>query len=155
MIRLIAAIDQKRGIAKAGLQPWKIPHDERYFLEKTSQFGGNVLMGKKTFEVIGHPLKNRQNFVVAREGEYSGVEMVRDLADFIKNFKEDIWIIGGASIFGQTIHKADELYLTHIDADFGCDQFFPEYKQFKAIEKSEIQEENGFRFTYALYKNLP
>jgi dihydrofolate reductase len=155
MIRLIAAIDRSRGIAKGGLQPWKIPADEQYFKDKTHLYGGNILMGKKTFSVIGHPLPNRRNFVLTQdEGEnVEGVEFVRDLDGFLQNFHEDIWIIGGASVFDQTIDRADEVYLTHIEADFGCDQFFPETaEKLELTEKSDLQEENGFIFTYRVYK---
>jgi dihydrofolate reductase len=156
MIRLIAAIDRKRGIAKGGVQPWKISVDEEYFKDKTHQFGGNILMGRKTFEVIGHPLPSRRNFVVSHDenADIEGVEMVRDLQDFLVNFHEDLWVIGGASIFEQVLLKAEELYLTLIDADFGCDQFFPEYEsQFELVDTSALHEENGFIFTYHVYKN--
>lgn len=155
MVRLIAAIDRQRGIAKGGLQPWKITTDEEYFKDKTHLFGGNLLMGSKTFEVIGHPLPNRRNFVLNKDENLhiDGVELVRDLNDFLQNFHEDIWVIGGASVFEQTLAHADELYLTCIDADFGCDQFFPEFESvFQETEKSDLHEENGFIFTYRVYK---
>jgi dihydrofolate reductase len=154
MIRLIAAVDRKQGIAKGGLQPWKIPSDEQYFKEKTAQFGGNILMGSKTFEVIGHPLSGRRNFVLTKDDfDDKGVELVRDLDDFLKNFKEDIWVIGGASVFEQTFASADEVYLTNIEADFGCDQFFPDLADnFELSEKSDLHEENGFVFIYCVYK---
>jgi dihydrofolate reductase len=63
-------------------------------------------------------------------------------------------VSGGAQIFEEIMKagKADELYITHIDADFGCDQFFPEYKtNFKLVKQSERREQNGFTFTYARY----
>ncbi len=48
--------------------------------------------------------------------------------------------------------KADELYITHIEAEFGCNQFFPEYEPaFQLAEKSDLHEENGFIFYYAKY----
>ncbi len=151
MIRLIAAIDRNLGIAKGGMQPWKITTDEQYFRDKTLEFGANILMGRKTYEVIGHVLPDRRNFIVAREGDLQipGGEVVNDLMHFIHNFQDDIWIIGGASIFEQMLPLAHELYLTKIDADFGCDQFFPHYDQaFALAEQSELHEENGFIFTY-------
>ena len=61
---------------------------------------------------------------------------------------------GGTGVFEQVVQagQADELYLTHIDADFRCDQFFPAYeKGFKLAEQTESHEQNGFRFTYARY----
>lgn len=143
------------GIAKHGFQPWNIPADEHYFLDQTAKYGGNVLMGRKTFEVIGHPLSGRRNFVASHQAiDSPGIEMIREISEFINNFEEDIWVIGGATIFDQTIMHANELYLTFIDADFGCDKFFPEFEpRFKLAAKSDLHEENGFIFTYRVYKS--
>lgn len=153
MIRIIAAVDRKLGIAKHGFQPWNIPTDEQYFREQTSQYSAAVLMGSKTFEVIGHPLKDRKNYVLSREAvAASGAEVVHDLDDFLKNYKPDIWIIGGASVFAQALPYADELYITHIEADFGCDQFFPDFSQgFMHFNDEPPREENGFIFRYSVY----
>ncbi len=154
MIRLISAIDRKRGIAKGGVQPWCIPSDERYFYEQTTKNGGVILMGQKTFEAIGHPLKERQNFVLTRqERTGEGITYVQDLDKFFNEQKSDVWIIGGESLFAQGIVVADELYLTSIEADFGCDQFFPEYEHvFDLQETSELHTDNGFIFCYKVYK---
>jgi dihydrofolate reductase len=156
MIRLISAIDQKRGIAKNGVQPWNIPADEQYFYEQTISHGAVVLMGQKTFEVIGHPLKERQNYVLSRHVHSGdGVIYIQDLDKFLHEQENDIWIIGGASLFEQGIVVADELYLTHIEADFGCDQFFPEYEHvFDLKQTSDLHTQNGFIFTYSVYTKL-
>lgn len=153
MIRMIAAIDRKRGIAKGGVQPWFIPGDDKYFVDQTSKFGAEVLMGSKTYQVIGHPLKDRRNFVVTREAAaVSGAEVVNDLEGFLKSFERDLWVVGGASIFEQALPFADELYLTHIEADFGCDQFFPDYTDsFMQFNEESLQEENGFIFKYTVF----
>ncbi len=153
MIRLIAAIDTKRGIAKGRLQPWYIPNDEKYFLEQTSKWGGEVLMGSKTYEVIGHPLANRKNYVVSRDAvTVNGAEIVSDLDGFLKSFERDLWVIGGASVFEQALPYADELYLTEIQADFGCDQFFPDFTaSFMPFGEDSLQEQNGFIYKFAVY----
>lgn len=159
MIRLIAAIDRQQGLAKHGILPWSIPDDENYFTEQTKLFGGNVLTGGRTFRETYHgPLADRQNFILTRQTDpIEGVTIVHDLLDFLKNFNHDLWIAGGANLFEQAINAgyADELYLTHIDANFGCDQFFPAYEnKFKKVNQSEGHEQNGFRFTYAHYTNV-
>lgn len=156
MIRLIAAIDLKRGIAKGGVQPWKIPTDEQYFNQKTTEGSGVVLMGQKTFDVIGHALPGRRNYILSRQPRSGdGVVYIQDLDEFFNQQKDDVWVIGGASLFEQTVVVADELYLTQIEADFGCDKFFPEFEHaFELKETSDLHTENGFIFRYKVYKKL-
>ncbi len=158
MICFIAAIDRKRGIAKRGSMPWFIPEDEKYFTTMTKTRGGNVLTGGKTFRDTykGKPLADRQNYILTRQDTpIEGAVIVHDLMKLLEEFKDkDLWISGGAEVFKEIMDagKADELYLTHIDADFGCDQFLPEYEaDFKKTEESDVREQNGFRFTYAKY----
>jgi dihydrofolate reductase len=158
MIRLIAAIDRKRGIAKHGGLPWSIPEDGQYFTDQTKTHGGHVLTGGTTFRDTykGRPLTDRQNYILTRDDTpIPDVTLVHDLSKFLEEFTDkDLWVAGGAKVFEQVIEagKADELYLTRIDADFACDQFFPEYKEtFKLAEESEVHEQNGFHFTYAKY----
>lgn len=154
MIRLIAAIDQRRGIAKNGRQPWSLPNDERYFKDQTAKFGARLLMGRKTFDVIGHPLPDRTNYVLSHDKiEYSGVSGVTDVSMLLNQTSEDLWVIGGAAVYEQTIARADLLYLTLIEADFGCDQFFPEYEaQFELVDQSPPQHEAGLTYRYAIYR---
>ncbi len=104
----------------------------------------------------GHPLAGRQNYILTHDDTpIPGAVVVHDLEQLLDDFKnKDLWIAGGARVFQEVIDlgAADELYLTHIEADCGCDQFFPEYRQdFKRIRQSESREQNGFRFTYAVY----
>lgn len=159
MIRLIVAVDRKLGLAKGGLQPWYIPDDEHFFTEETKKYGGHNLMGSRTFELslLNKPFDGgRETYVLTRNPQpIEGAHVVNDLDKFLKEFEErDLWVIGGANVFAQVMDagKADELYITHIEADFGCNQFFPEYEQnYKLAEKSDLHEENGFIFYYAKY----
>jgi dihydrofolate reductase len=158
MIRLIVAIDRKRGIAKHGYQPWYIPDDEAYFIRQSKSYGGNVLVGGTTFRdsFKSKPLSERTTYLLTRdEHPIDGVQSVHDLSTWLTSLKDqDIWVVGGASVYTQVIDAglADELYITHIDADFGCDQFFPEYEsKFHLSSQNEPSEQNGFHFTYARY----
>jgi dihydrofolate reductase len=158
MIRLIAAIDRQRGIAKQGVMPWYIPEDEAYFTSQTKTYGGHVLTGGKTFRDTykNGPLADRENYVLTHEiTAIAGVTSVHDLDKFLADFIEkDLWVAGGAMVFAQVLAagRADELYLTLIDADFGCDQFFPAYQDdFVLAERSEPHQQNGFNFSYAKY----
>lgn len=161
MILFIAAIDRKRGIAKHGVMPWSIPEDEAYFTTQTKTRGGNVLTGGKTFRgnYKSRPLVNRRNYILTRHDEpIPGATVVHDLDPLLDEFAgkkdHDLWVSGGAEVFEQIMQagKADELYLTHIDADFDCDQFLPQYEDtFTKVEESDPREQNGFRFAYATY----
>jgi dihydrofolate reductase len=156
MIRLVAAIDRSRGLAKNDIMPWNIPEDEHFFTDQTKSLGGNVLTGATTFRVAykGVPLKDRHNFIVTHDpSPIEGAVVVNDLAKFLNEFNEDLWVAGGGKVFEEVINlgKADELYLTLIDADFGCDTFFPEYDNFQLIQEGEPREQNGFHYRYAKY----
>lgn len=156
MIRLIVAIDRRNGLAKHGIMPWYIPEDQQYFTDQTKTNGGNVLTGGVTFREAyqNKPLADRQNYIVTHDQtSIASVTLVHDLERFLKEFNEDLWVAGGANVFEQVMAggKADELYVTHIDADFGCDQFFPALNGFTKVNESERREQNGFYFTYARY----
>lgn len=158
MIRLIAAIDRNRGIAKDGAMPWKIPEDEKYFSDQTKTYGGSVLSGAATFRHAyhGRPLSHRTNYILTHEsGPIDGAIVVNDLPALLEEFKDkDLWVAGGAAVFKEVMDlgKADELYLTRIDADFDCDRFFPEFEDdFELAERSKIREQNGLSFTYEKY----
>lgn len=160
MIRLIAAIDRQRGIGKNGGQPWYLPEDEAYFTEQTKSHGSNVLVGSITFQTFHGPLADRQNYLLTRsKDEIDGVELVHDLEKFLRDFQErDLWVVGGANVFAQVMElgKADELYLTKIEADFGCQQFFPEYEaDYSLVKQGDLHEQNGFIFAFTQYAKNP
>lgn len=153
MIRHIVAFDQKLGIAKNGGQPWNIPEDSQYFRDQTKSHGGQVLVGMTTFKTFEHPLSDRTNFVVTHQTEpIDGVIFVHDLPKFFAEVKGDIWVAGGASIFAQTLGVADELYITRIEADFGCDQFYTSFDEtFSLALQSEEKQQNGFQYRFEVY----
>ncbi len=158
MIRFIAAIDRKHGIAKQNVIPWHIPEDEALFDSETKKHGGHVLTGSVTFKVtyLGVPLADRHNYILTRATKpITGARVINDLATFLPEFdNKNLWISGGAGVFQSVLDLGygDELLITHVDADFGCDRFFPSYeKDFKLAQQSEPREQNGFRFTYSKY----
>jgi dihydrofolate reductase len=159
MIRLIAAIDRKHGIAKQNVIPWYIPEDQAFFDSETKKYGGHVLTGSVTYHITykDKPLADRHNYVLTREtAPIVGARVINDLATFLPEFNDkDLWISGGAAVFQSVmaLGYGDELLITHVDADFGCDRFFPPFeKDFKLVEQSELREQNGFHYTYARYE---
>jgi dihydrofolate reductase len=158
MIRLIVACDEHQGISKDGSLPWSLPGDLAYFAQKTKLYGGQVLMGSVTYRSLPGPLKDRDNYVLTRShGHIPGVNLIYDLELFLRDFQSrDLWIIGGADVFSQVM-AADvvgEIYLTQIEADFSCTQFFPDIPDsFSLLNRSEAQNQNGLTFYYEIYKH--
>jgi len=156
MIRSIVAIDEKRGMANNGGIPWqgKIPSDTAYFREKTLS-GGIILMGYGTYAEFKQPLHERKNFVATHKVEplRDGFNKVHDAREFLQQATENVWNIGGAALFEDTLDLNDELYVTKLQGDFDCTKFFPEYEDtFKLVSESEPVVENGITFTFCVYK---
>lgn len=145
-ICIVVAIDQNRGIGLDGRLPWdKIPEDLKHFKDLTIRHP--VIMGRKTFESIGYPLKDRTNIVITNNSEFDepGVTVVNSLEKAIEaGHKVDgkrIFIIGGAQVYEEAIDLADRLFITKIDKEFVVDRFFPEYENIftKIISQNKIE----------------
>jgi dihydrofolate reductase len=152
-VKFIAAIDNKRGLAKGDENmPWHLPGDLKYFKDKTS--GQKVLMGFNTHMSLPGPLPGRDNLVLNSRGAdlRKGFISVSN-QEITQLLQGEIWVIGGASLFAQLIGRADELYLTQIDADFNCDKFFPEYESsFERVEHTEPSSEAGQKYAFEVWQ---
>lgn len=156
MIRAIAAMDERRGIARHNTIPWHIPADLAYFRAQT--MGHIVLMGAKTYDTLANPLPNRRNVVASRtlQAVRQGFELVHDVPAFLREATEDVWIIGGAVLFEATLADCDELYITQVNGDFSCDRFFPEYQSdFTLADQQQPQTQNGYTFSFERYIKKP
>ncbi len=156
MIRFIAAMDIKRGVANDHGIPWqgKLPTDVAYFRSKTTN--GVVLMGYGTYVEFAQPLSKRRNYVATRKTEplRPGFEPVHDARELLMNTKEDIWVIGGPTLFSATLDLANELYVTQLDQDFHSTKFFPEFKdKFDKISETKPQTENGITFSFQVWRH--
>ena len=153
-ISIIAAMDEKRGIGKNGELPWHISADLKRFKDLTTDH--TVIMGRKTFESIGHPLPNRKNIIVTHNLSYNsmGSQVATSLHDAIEMAKMDneteVFIIGGGEIFSQAVMFADELYLTIVEGDFGADTFFPDYSEFTHKIVDQDLEEGNYKFKFLI-----
>jgi dihydrofolate reductase len=111
-------------------------------------------MGDKTFESIGNPLPKRTNIIITRNKNYraKGCKITYSIKDAInlgkEIDKEEIFIIGGGSIYKQTIDLADKLYLTIVDDSPKADTYFPDYSQFKNIIYKKKIEDKGLKFKF-------
>jgi dihydrofolate reductase len=152
MISMICAIGKKREIGFKNKLLWNLPNDLKHFREITA--GHTVIMGQTTFESIGKVLPGRKNIILSLDPNYKveNGEVSDDLAGIVKKYKateEEVFIIGGASIYKQFIQYADKLYLTLVEDSPEADTFFPDYQEFKnLISESKIKEENGIRYKF-------
>jgi dihydrofolate reductase len=156
MIRLIAAIDSRRGISTDSGIPWTLPGDSAYFREKTSS--GLIVMGRATYDEFAAPLHDRENFVLSRTSSplRKGFSVVGSLAELCAGHPgEDVWVIGGAIVYAETLDRADELLLTQVTGDFGCTKFFPPYLAAFALQtKSEEHEEGDVTYRFETWRSI-
>lgn len=156
MIRCIAAIDKKRGLATDQGIPWNLPSDRAYYRHQIE--GDKVLFGRATYELLSKPYPNSQNFVATTDHQplRPGFTKVSNVNDFLtQNTKDDIWILGGAKLFATTIQFAEELYLTRIDYDFHCTKFFPNFiHNFSLIRSTPIKMENNLSFRFEIWRKI-
>lgn len=155
MIRFIAALDSKMGIADDGGIPWqgKIPTDVAYFRSKT--INSTVLMGAGWYKEQQLPLPERRNVVATSSQEplRGGFELTNDARKFLQDAKEDIWVGGGAALFTSTLDLAEELYLTRLWGDYNCTKFFPDFEHtFERVQRSENHTENGITYCFEIWK---
>jgi len=129
MISIIVARSENNVIGKGGRIPWKIKGEQRQFKELTR--GSAVIMGRKSYEEIGHPLPDRLNIVISSTQNFTGDNLVtvKSLAEAVKAAgSREIFVAGGAGLFEEALPLADNLYITevHLTVEDG-DTFFPAF----------------------------
>ena len=155
----IVAAAENNVIGTQGELPWDIPEDMKFFRDKTK--GKALIMGRKTFESVGHPLPKRLNVVITRQKDYQaeGAIVVSDIASAIEvckakmaEYGDEIFIIGGGEIYKQSMDIVDIIYLTRIHKEFEGDAKYPnvDSEHFMEIERRERTE--PVPFTFLTYK---
>ncbi len=145
-MKLIAAVDKNWGIGNKGSLLVRIPEDMRFFKSKT--VGNVVVVGRKTIDTFPgkKPLNDRVNIILTRDENYKcdGAVVVNSIEELLEKLKEynsdDIYIIGGESIYNQMIDYCDTAYITYIDYSYESDAFFPnleEKSDWKMIDESD------------------
>lgn len=156
-LSLIAAVAKNSCIGANNQLPWNIPEDMKHFKEITE--GKIVMMGRKTFESIlsylSKPLPDRKNIVISHNVDYkvpAGVEIFSNWEEAVKKYaNEEIFVIGGASLYEQTIASADKLYITQVDREVDGDTFFPTIDD-GVWKKTSEEKHSGFNFV--TYKKI-
>ena len=144
MISIIVAVAKGGAIGKEGKMPWKIPGEQRQFKDLTT--GHVVVMGRTSYEEIGHPLPNRTNIVVSKTKVFSGENLytVKSLKEAIERAgQEEIFIAGGAELFQEALPLANKIYMTYVDMEVpDADRFFPIFHE-EEYKREEIEKVGG------------
>jgi dihydrofolate reductase len=125
-VTMIAAAASNGVIGVNNRLPWRLPADMAYFVSQTK--GKPVLMGRKTFESLGKPLRDRTNVILSRTLNEvpEGCMIVRSVEEALEPFKEqELMVIGGEEIYRQVLPYANRILLTEIDREYEGDAYFP------------------------------
>ena len=155
-LSIIAAIGKNNELGKDNDLIWRFKDDMRFFRNMT--IGRKIVMGRKTFESLPNLLKDRTHIVLTRKSlEFEeGIEVYNSVEEFLEKYEntdEDIFNIGGASIYKELLEYADNLYLTEINDSKDADVYFPNFDKSK-YERKELcsHQENNINFKHVLYK---
>ena len=163
MIISILNCDKEYGIGKKNGLLFQLKEDMRFFRETTRNHV--VAMGENTLLSFpgSKPLKNRINIVLSQDSShnYEGVVNVHTFEEFLKTINEyakteDVYIIGGASIYRQTLEYVDLVYLTKVDAIGGAQVFFvniDEREDFEVVSESEPVQDGDYQIRFVTYRN--
>lgn len=154
MIIHVVAIGTNREIGKDNALLWRLPDDLKQF--KVITTGQTVVMGRKTFESIGRPLPNRRNIVVTSDRTFSaeGVDVWHDLESLKTEKTTDFYIIGGATLYEQTLPMTDRFYVTKVDGAFEADTFYSPLPEGLIVTNEQfhpVDERHAYSFTFRQY----
>ncbi len=159
-IALIAAVAEQGAIGRDNQLLCHLPNDLKHFKELTLEH--TVVMGRRTFESLPKgALPNRTNIVLTRNAQLSwqGVTVVHSLDEILSqgSDNEELFIMGGATLYNATIGIADTLYITHIHHTFAdADTFFPaiDLNVWEAVETQAmpIDEKHPYPYTFVTYR---
>ena len=157
-ISIIVAMSENSVIGLNNQLPWHISEDLKNF--KKTTLNHCVIMGRKTYESIGKPLKDRRNIVISRSKSLliDGVEVVNSLdrAISIVDDSSEIFIIGGEQIYTISLPIATHLYVTKVNGDYNGDAFFPDYIQdeWNEISREDLISESNLKFSFLKYEKI-
>ncbi|MDR0712404.1 MAG: dihydrofolate reductase [Prevotellaceae bacterium] len=157
-ISLLVAVADNGVIGNANRLPWHISEDLKRFKQLTA--GHTVIMGRKTFESIGKPLPERKNVVISRTMQGGGADnlvVARSLQEALQPAQDDdeVFIIGGDSVYRQAMPLAQQLLVTHVHALVEGDTFFPEISGSDWVKTSDsgvmLCSASGLKYSFATY----
>ena len=156
-LAIVAAVAANGVIGARNAMPWSLPADLRHFRLLTT--GHRVVMGRKTWESLGKPLRDRENVIVTRDAAFrapAGCLVARSFDEALERpaLPLPVFCIGGAQLYGEALPQADRLYLTEIDATFEGDIRMPAIDFGEWIETSrrgEVDAATGIHYAFVAY----
>lgn len=158
-LSLIAAFDEGRLIGRNGELPWRLPNDLKHF--KALTLGKTILMGRKTWDSLGRPLPQRDNWVLTRdptfqaEGARAFVSLDAALAAHPGG---ELMVIGGGELYRQTLPLARTLYLTRVQARLQGDAWFPDLDPAQwretAREDHVVDERHAYAYSFVTLERV-
>ncbi len=155
---IISAVAQNGVIGKSnGEMPWHVKEEFQHF--KNTTLGSPIIMGRKTFETLGKPLKGRLNVVVTKNTNYSvefdDVKIFNKLKECVKYFEneklEKVFIIGGGEIYKQAMEFVDEMIISYMDFEAEGDVYFPKIDD-KIWKVDRKEKRSQFEIVYYVRK---
>lgn len=160
MISFLVAFDRNRLIGRENELPWHLPADLEYFKQTT--LGKTIVMGRKTYESIGKPLPGRTNVVLTKNTSFKaeGCTILHAPVQVLQISKpdEEVFVIGGNTVFKAFEPYVERLYITEINASFEGDTYFSmDYKKWTVVASTEgIQDEqNPYKHTFLVLERQP
>lgn len=157
-ISIIAAIGKNNELGKDNNLIWHLKEDLKFFKELTTNHV--IVMGRKTFESLPKILPNRHHIVITSNNNLNDkIEVFNSVESFLekyKDYKDEIFIIGGSSIYKSFLDYSNKLYLTEIDEECkNADVYFPYFDKSLWSKEyiSDELEENNIKYRHVLYKN--
>jgi dihydrofolate reductase len=158
-ISLIAAMAKNRVIGRQGDIPWRIPGEQKIFRKIT--LGHAVIMGRKTFESLDQPLRDRTNIIVTRQKDYraEGCLVAHDLTGALNccpTDEDEAFICGGGQLYREALPRADRIYLTVIPRAIPGDTYFPKISstEFQVSQSESIQVEGVEPYEFFIYERI-
>jgi len=154
---LIAAMAKNKVIGKDNSIPWHIPEEMKFFKEST--MGHAVIMGRKTYDSIAMPLPGRVNVILSRSTnlEIAGCHIANSLEEGIEccGNQEKIFIIGGRTLYQESLNLADTILLTVLDDEYEGDTFFPQIPEdtFQLISEKRMGTKEPFTVCTYQHRN--
>lgn len=157
-ISIIVAVSRNQVIGKDNQLIWKLSADLKRFKALTT--GHTIIMGRKTFDSIGKPLPNRTSIVITRQKDYKieGCIVVNSLEEAIEKAgdQEEVFIIGGGTIYQEAMGKANKVYYTKVHTEVEGDTFFPviDFTTWKSVKREDClsDEKNEYAYSFIDYE---